>query len=350
MTWLELGYGVTMSPRATAALGLLMVLLAVLPALFFERRSFCKYGCLIGRVVGIYSMIAPIEVRPRDRSVCRSCKTKDCLQGNERGYPCPTGLCLDTLSSNTYCTVCTECFKTCPHDNVALRARPWCADLHTVRQPRRDEAMLALMLVSITSFHGLTMTPTWTKLQGMVMREASVSPLVSFSLLMAAILMLPVLVYLAVHWLVGLVGGKRESGSTERLWWRAGIYAYPLVAVALMYHLAHNAGHFLSEVAAVVPVLSDPFGSGADLLGTAGFVPRPLVSMPVVWGFMIGLVLVGHHWAVRALERAHRSYAKRCGQDRLPIYQRLLVTAVPLAVTAANLWLLAQPMEMRTGM
>jgi len=350
LTWLELGYGVTMSPRATAALGLLMVLLAVVPALFFERRSFCKYGCLIGRVVGIYSMIAPIEVRPRDQSVCHSCETKDCLQGNENGYPCPTGLCVGTLSSNTYCTVCTECFKTCPHDNVALRARPWCADLHTVRKPRRDEAMLALVLVSMTSFHGLTMTPTWTKLQGAVMREAGLSPLASFSLLMVAILVLPVALYLAANWLIGRLGATSDRGPADRLWWHAGIYAYPLVAVALMYHLAHNAGHFLSEVAAVVPVLSDPFGSGADLFGTAGFVPKPLVSMPVVWGFMILLVLIGHHWAVRALERAHRSYAERRGRTRLPLRQRFVVTLLPLAVTAANLWLLAQPMEMRTGM
>jgi len=352
LTWLELGYGVTMSPAATAVLGLLMVVLAVVPALVFERRSFCKYGCLIGRIVGLYSTIAPVEVRARDADVCRGCKGKDCLTGNERGYPCPTGLCVGTLDVNTYCTVCTECFSSCPHDNVALNLRPWCSDLHTVRKPRRDEAMLALVMVSLTSFHGLTMTPTWNHALAWTMRHAGIGRLTAFSLLMAAMLALPIVAYLAVSRLTSALGAAERGAvaggaSLRRV---ATTYAYPLIAVALMYHLAHNAGHFLMEGAAVVPVLSDPLGTGADYLGTAGFIPRALASMTTVWCAMIAFVLLGHWWAMRALERAHRSLARARGVAVLPLRARVASAVFPLLITALNLWLLAQPMEMRTGM
>ena len=71
LTWLELGWGVTMSPRATAVLGLLMLVMAVVPALFFEKRAFCKYACLVGRICGLYSLLAPVEIRAKDRDVCK---------------------------------------------------------------------------------------------------------------------------------------------------------------------------------------------------------------------------------------------------------------------------------------
>lgn len=352
LTWLELGHGVSMKPAATAMLGLLMVIMAVIPAMFFERRAFCKYGCLIGRVVGIYSMIAPVEVRAKDKSVCRSCKTKDCYRGNEKGYPCPTGQYLPTMQHNTYCTVCTECFKTCPSDNVALNLRPFCSDLETVRKPRRDEAIFAIVLVALTSFHGLTMTPTWNALLSDTMFATGLPRLTSFSLMMAAFLALPFVIFYAGARLATRLGAwtKRSVLGPRPIWRVAAAYAYPMIAIALMYHLAHNAGHFLMEGTMVVPVLSDPLGNGADYFGTADFQTRMLGSMTTVWVLMIFFVLVGHIWATRAMERAHRGLARSQSRDRLPWKARVAIGIFPLLVTGANLWLLAQPMEMRTGM
>lgn len=374
LTWLELGWGVTMNPRATAALGLLMVLLAVVPALFFEKRAFCRYGCLIGRVVGLYSTVAPVEIRSRDQDVCRSCKSKSCLTGNDRGYPCPTGQCLAVMDQNTYCTMCTECFKSCPHDNVALNLRSFCTDLHKVRKPRRDEAVLAVVLVALTSFHGLTMTPTWNSLLSDFMMASDLSRIAAFSVLMVACLLVPFVVFFAIVRLATWIDGRLPAASRQlgrlpvlpvadasarrrapagglRATWRAATaYAYPLIAIALMYHLAHNAGHFLMEGATVVPVLSDPLGTGADYLGTADFRPRALGSMTTVWTLMIGFVLIGHIWAVRAMSRAHENLTRRRPGPTMPWRVRAVAALFPLLLSCANLWLLAQPMEMRTGM
>ena len=64
VTWFELGHDVTHSPSMTATMGLGMASLAVLGAMFFERRAFCRYGCLVGRISGLYALFSPVEVRP----------------------------------------------------------------------------------------------------------------------------------------------------------------------------------------------------------------------------------------------------------------------------------------------
>ncbi len=351
LTWLELGWGVTLNPRATAYLGVLMVMLAVLPALIFERRSFCKYGCLVGRICGLYSMVAPVELRARDTEVCRSCKTLDCLRGNEKGYPCPTGLCPGTLEANTYCTLCTECVKTCPEQNIAVNLRPWGSDLHSLRKPRRDEALLAVVMLSMTSFHGLTMTPAWTAGVSWLRGLSGMGYLATFTVGMALILVVPGLIYLAVS---ALGSWLHRSGSAEgRVWRLASAYAYPLIAVALMYHLAHNAGHFLVEAGALLPVLSDPLGIGMDLIGTAAYMPTALAGQGTIWSLQVALVLVGHVMALGASERSRWTLVG--GGDGTAttggtLTERLAPAAFTLLATAANLWLLAQPMEMRTGM
>ncbi|MDP6581328.1 MAG: hypothetical protein QF681_11780 [Vicinamibacterales bacterium] len=346
LTWLELGFGVTRSPRATAILGLVMVLLAVVPALIFERRSFCRYGCLIGRICGLYSMMAPVEVRARDQDVCRVCRTKECLTGSDRGYPCPTGQSPGALRANTYCTVCTECVKSCPSDNVAINLRPWATDLHAVRQPRRDEAVLAVVMISLTTFHGLTMTPVWTTALAWLRATSGLRYLTAFTLGMAVVVLVPSALYLSFSAMTRRA--LPVAGSRSTVWQVAIRYAYPLIAIALMYHLAHNAGHFLIEAGRLVPVLSDPFGTGRDLFNTAGLEPGPLVSRGTIWLLQIVLVLLGLYWGLRTTERAHRGLSRRWMLPDVGWRTRLVTSGFLLMLTIVNLWLLAQPMEMRT--
>lgn len=341
LTWLELGYGVTFSPRGTALLGLLMLMMAVLPALFFERRSFCKYGCLVGRICGLYSMLAPVEVRAADPARCKDCRTKDCIFGNAEGYPCPTAQFPPRMETNAYCTVCTECVKSCPSENIALNLRPWGADLKSFRHPRRDEALLAVVMLAMTSFHGLTMTPSWYGFLGGLRVLTGLGHLAGFTLGMALVLVAPILAFMGVATLAARQGATPEEQRSY-----AWSMAYPLVAVALLYHLAHNAGHFFVEGARIVPVLSDPMGRGWDLLGTAGFQVTPLLSMPTIWAMQVALVLVGHWSATVAAVRISRRY--QGGRD--PWLGRYWITLGLLGFTALNLWLLAQPMEMRTGL
>jgi len=104
-------------------------MLAVVPAMYYERNSFCRYACLVGRISGLYAMFAPTELRAKDREVCQGCRTKDCVRGNKRGYGCPVFEYPGRMETNADCILCTECIKTCPKDNISFNIRPFAGDL-----------------------------------------------------------------------------------------------------------------------------------------------------------------------------------------------------------------------------
>lgn len=357
LTWLELGFGVTMSPRATALIALGMVSLALLCALVFERRAFCRYACLVGRVSGLYALFSASEVRPADRSVCRSCRTKDCFHGNERGDACPTGLFPGALRSNTYCIDCLECVKSCPSDNMRVNARPWGADLAVEGHARKDEAYLALLMLSITGFHGLTMTGSWRRMLAWLEGTLGLPYLASFSLGMTLLMLGPIAVYALLVRLTTLLAGSREV-SFRTAFVR---FAYSVLPIALFYHLAHNLEHLLMEGQKVVALASNPFGfapgqswsvlgvagSGEwDLFGTARLSLPPLVSLPSLWVVQVLLVLIGHVYSLWVADRTARRLYPGAGaafRSQLPMLVGMVLFSV------FSLWLLKQPMEMRTS-
>lgn len=348
LTWVELGFGVTMKPRATAYLGIAMLLLAIVSAFLFQRKSFCRYGCLVGRVSGLYALFSGIEFRARDKAVCQGCRTKECIRGSDTAYGCPTFVYPGGLRTNTYCIQCGECLQACPHDNMAVNLRPWASDLAARHQPRSDEAFLALLMLSITAFHGLTMTLVWGQMTAWITDALSLSRLISFSAGMTAIMLAPILVYAALVAVSYQIGNRTQSdGIPARPYHDYFIhYAYALLPIALFYHLAHNLEHLLMEGPKVIPLMSDPFGWGWNLLGTQGMRIPPLVSLDVLWILQILLVLVGH---VYSLWAAHRVSNNIFGDRKAALRSQLPMLVGMICFSVFSLWLLKQPMEMRTS-
>lgn len=348
LTWIELGFGVTMKPRVTAWLAIAMLLMAIASAFLFERKGFCRYGCLVGRVSGLYAMFSSVEVRSRDQSVCRSCPGKECVTGSETAYGCPTFLFPGYLASNTYCIQCGECVQACPEDNLTVNLRPWGTDLVSDHRARSDEAYLALLMLSITGFHGLTMTANWGKLTGWLAGAFSASHLIAFSLGMTILMLAPILIYAALVWISYRCGITQQALARKPLTYHDYFvkYAYALLPIALFYHLAHNMEHLLMEGPKVVALISDPFGWNWNLFGTAHWSIPPLVSLDVLWIVQIVLVLVGH---VYSLWVAQKTSIRLFGDHRSAFRSQLPMLAGMIAFSVFSLWLLKQPMEMRTS-
>ncbi|GAB4300568.1 MAG: 4Fe-4S binding protein [Myxococcota bacterium] len=342
LTWLELGFGVTRNAPATAILGLLMLALTVISALVFERRSFCRYACLIGRISGLYAMFAPIELRRRNAHTCSSCLGKDCAVGNDKGMACPTFEFPARLERNTYCTLCTECVRACPHDNIGIYLRPFGEDLKNEATFRKDEAHLAVILLALTSFHGLTMIPTWFSLTDWVQEALDIGYKTAFSLLMALCVILPILLFLGVAKLSDIFTGRQKSAPLI-----FSAFAFPLVPIALFYHLAHNVMHFFREAQMLFPILSDPFGWGWNLFGTSGLDYQPLLSLDTIWYVQTFLILAGHIFGIILSERTARLLFQRKRDVWLAQIPMLIVM---ILFSLYSLWLIHQPMEMRTGM
>ncbi|MHC4995172.1 MAG: 4Fe-4S binding protein, partial [Planctomycetota bacterium] len=118
LTWFELGMDITKSPLKTAYMAIAFVGLAVLCAILYEKRAFCRHLCLVGRIQGLYALFSPLELRPRSIDPCRTCEGKECYHGSETATGCHLSLYPAALDENTYCTLCTECIRACPSDNL----------------------------------------------------------------------------------------------------------------------------------------------------------------------------------------------------------------------------------------
>ncbi len=349
LTWAELGLGITTDPRATAYMGIGMAVLAVAGVLLFRKKAFCHYMCPVGRISGMYANFAPVEVRSKDPTVCATCRTQECLRGSDRGYPCPTGLSLRVVNDATNCTLCTECVKSCEKQNVAFNLRPFGRDLWGKVKVRPDEAWMCVVLLSLTLFHGFSMTTAWedfTPGQPSLMKWLTASwgmpKVAAFTVGMAAIGAVPVGLYwascaLAVRMTPGAGVGTREL-------FRA--YALSLLPIALFYHLAHNVMHLLMEGGAIVPAVSDPLGRGDDLFGTAGVHLGHLVSDTTVWHIQIMLILVGHLFGILV---AHRISRRLFARERDATRSLVPMLAVMILISVAGLSLMVLDMNMRVG-
>jgi polyferredoxin/YHS domain-containing protein len=346
LTWIELGFGVTTRPAITAYLAIAMLLMAIACAFLFEKKSFCRYACLVGRVSGLYAMFSGVEVRSKDHSLCRSCAGKECVRGSHTAYGCPTFLFPGYLSSNTYCIQCMECVQACPHKNLAVNLRPWGEDLIGNHRPRSDEAYLALLMLSITGFHGLTMTPSWGILIGWLNRSLSLGNMLAFSLGMTLLMLLPIVIYAAIARISYQLGKSRTTVGQLSFHEYFERYAYALLPIALFYHLAHNMEHLLMEGPKVVATISDPFGWNWNLLGTAHWKVPPLVSLDVLWIMQVALVLVGHVYSLRV---GHAVSQKLFDNPSSARRSQIPMLFAMIAFSMFSLWLLKQPMEMRTS-
>lgn len=347
LAWLEVGIGVTAKPVATALMALAMLALSIGYLLLFEKKAFCRYACPVGRTLGFYARLAPISVRPVDQDVCLNCKTLECYNGSQDIEPCPTSLVVGRFSQNTNCLSCGNCMQSCPHQNVSWRLRPLGSEAIDQGQarPQWDGAWFMLLLLGITTFHGLTMMPfwgDWVLAIAQTIGETGKS-LASFTLAMFASFGLPVLIYAVAVGLTYLVdGGKTPYKALF------ATFSFTALPLAFVYHLAHNLDHLSRESVNVIAMLLNPLGTGLAALSPMerhNQMMDPLFPDVVMFTTQGGLMVLGFWLAVQIIR--HRGRDKLDGGTELRGWRLLPMLAFVGSITAMNLWLMAQEMEMR---
>lgn len=150
--FLDNGFGLSNSPPLTVGLIAVLILGAIWVSLFYERRTFCEYHCPLTVLIGMSSMMAPLEIRRKDAATCRQCKSKACYNGSETAYGCPTHLFPGGgMDKNRDCILCTECVRSCPHDNIAINLREFGHDLWARKKGRLDESVAAVIITGLVS-------------------------------------------------------------------------------------------------------------------------------------------------------------------------------------------------------
>src|SRR5574338_1399148 len=185
--------GIILAAMLFAAIGLSMV---------FERRSFCRYVCPVGGFIGIYAQAAPTELRIKDKGVCARCAGKPCYNGSSAGYGCPWDVFPGGLTKNTYCGLCLECIRTCPHDNIAVNLRPFSADL-AKPTARLDEAFKAFIMFGAAMIYaGVLLGP------GGAFKDAAYNVGTSAWFIYAAVFLAIIFVFLPGFFTLGILKTK----------------------------------------------------------------------------------------------------------------------------------------------
>ena len=124
----------------------------------FERRTFCRYLCPLSSLIGSAGSTGMIAgFRPKERDKCLNCQTKDCIRGGEKGYGCPWYTYPASADTNSYCGLCSECYKACPYDNVGLYAQK---PLTSVVAPKKRIGMAWV----VAALFGLVIFQQWNAL------------------------------------------------------------------------------------------------------------------------------------------------------------------------------------------
>ena len=335
VTLVDHNFGLVKSPLYTAYFLILMFTSSIVIGLIFEKRTFCRYLCPVGGLIGLYSMFASTELRVKDKEVCKGHPGKDCVRGNENGYACPMFEFPQTLDRNNYCNYCAECIKTCPQNNIAINIRPFSVDLFKTKRKYFDEAALALILTGLTAFQSIIMTTQWADWMSAITTATHLSENIVFSSLFLLTAFSPLGAYLIISKASIHLNGNTDSLRTVFVY-----YAYAFVPIGLAMHLAHNIFHVVAEGVNMIPILSDPFGYGWNLFGTANLNLTPLLGIESIKIMQMLLVVLGYFAA------AYVGYkiSLNVSDKKMAFRSYLPILLLIMAFTIVNLWILDVPM------
>jgi hypothetical protein len=327
-SWMELIFPDPAAPANVAWLLIDYSVVAWSGMLLFGRERWLARGDPFSLLFGVLAHFSPTEIGVLQPKFCATC-----------------GLgCLDRQGE---CIDCRACFAQAKKADRVLALRPYAVGL--LRNQRIPLSLVAfvLLLLATVLFDGLLATPAWTSV------EDSLYPLVPTSDDMARITietsgfvlfwLLFLGIYLATCWIMSAATEYRLAPLEL-----AGSFAFTLIPIAIAYHVAHYLSFLVIQGQYLIPLLSDPFGNGWDLLGTAGYrVNVSIVGPKFAWYAAVSAIVAGH---VVAVCLAHVKAIRVLGDRHPALRSQYPLTALMVAYTVVSLSILAEPIvERRPG-
>jgi hypothetical protein len=233
-------------------------------------------------------------------------------------------------------------------DRYAIRVRKPFVGL--LEEPAEHGSLLLFVLftLSSTAFDGIHETAPWVSVFWKdiypVLAAVTKQPylvLVDFYYYWQwAMLLVSPFVYLAIYlffiWLAKVAAASAASVRTLALQ-----FALSLVPIAFVYNITHYYTLLVSQGVAIARFISDPFGFGWNLFGTAGSIANPIVlDAGGVWHTQVGLILFGH---IVGVYLAHVEALRSFSNPRRAIVSQLPMLLLMVLFTTAGLWILSLP-------
>jgi NosR/NirI family nitrous oxide reductase transcriptional regulator len=269
--------------------------------LVFERRSFCRYFCPLTALIGSVGAVGVAAgFRTRDRDICLTCQTKECMRGGVEGYGCPWQTWPGSSETNLACGLCSECYKGCPSDNVGLFVQRPFTSVIAPRRRRADVAWSVVVLWGLVVYQQINATDgygvldTWLNTHLHFPRYPNPVAYVAFIGIIA-------LVTAGFAGVIGRVFAQpnlkledRGAGFQERTSRFRSFFlpiSYGLIPLVGADYFARQLPKFFLFVPRVIPAIGHPFGYGSvhsslyntSLLTGSGIVIAQIVV--VILGF-----------------------------------------------------------------
>ena len=230
-----------------------------------------------------------------------------------------------------------------------LNLRPPGAGLMAERQVSVSFLVFVVLMLASVTFDGFLETPLNQRVSTAVQQsptmaaalfELSERGLEESQVIATAALAAFALGFLAVYWLASWTTARlarrrlsaREVGCS---------FVLTLVPIAVAYHLSHYFSLLMTAGQFVIPLVSDPFGFGWNLFGTAQYkVDLGILSPYVFWYSAVTLIVIGH---VVAVVLAHIATLRVFGSRRDAFVSQVPMVILMVAYTMLSLWILAQP-------
>lgn len=223
-----------------------------------------------------------------------------------------------------------------------------------LRAESNSLVLFILFMLASTAFDGLHSTAAWVALfwadplgvmtvwlgKAPIYFYQSVRPW--YTLFDVSGLCLAPLFYFAVFWIFTALA-KVITASPLAIGFLLQRMVFSLLPIALVYHVTHYYTLIFSQGVQIFSLISDPFGWGWDLFGTAGKFASPwLPDMKWVWHTQVGLIVFGHLVSICI---AHREAQAIFATARQVMLSQLPMLGLMMAFTASGLWILAQPIS-----
>jgi len=305
----------------------------------FPRGTFCRNLCPIGSFHFVSAGISPLEVRRIAPEVCASCRSHDCLRGNDRSPGCPTGLFLPTKQGSLDCTFCLDCVRACPHDNAGLVAVSPGSGLGAGRAPGLDVAALMLVFCFGAFANAAAMVApvaAWKDALAAGLGSEVGATALGFGLALVAA---PAAAALACAW-----AGRAIARTDTALLALVARLAPALVPVGFSMWLAHFSFHLATGAGALAPAATRALRDAKLSLVSPASPWTFGLSAAGLEGVEIAVLGAGLVVGIAVAWRIARGLASRPGAAfALALPWMLLATALYVA----GVWIALQPMEMR---
>ena len=338
----------------------------VLEAIFTES-AFCKYVCPLGAFNFVYSTVSPTQIAVKSHDVCATCVGKECVNGSyapqtaipldqiavlgadttreievEHGpggtLGCGTELFAPQIRGNMDCTMCLDCVRACPYDNVSLFTRAPGQELSRGDSWSRrwDLSLLVIALAFMGISNAFGMVPPYYDLQRWLALDLGITSEFVVLLLIFGLsnLLLPALAAAGAAYLGRLVTGCLRRDSIRDT---VAAFAPAFVPIGFGIWFAHYSFHLLTGPGLIVPVIQEFLGAAGDWQSWSFSLDLTLIGIVQLLALIGGFL-----WSLRlAQQTALRLYRRRALPGLMPW------ALVFLLMMLAAWQIFSLPMEMR---